>query len=325
MMSDTHSAFKLLVVRAREASGNKAMVLEPGWSGTHGGLLLGADPHDNRHVLVPLPSDFAWSPTKGVSLELTSWTDHRDGSQYLDLVCLDGTHAKAFAKLVDDLLERIRTGGIEPHHALLATLDDWRRLLRPARQLTEEKAMGLFGELLVLAELAHFNPFRAVDAWVGPNGLVHDFVTAHGEVEVKTTKQGGRGVTISSLDQLDPTPGTPLVLLRQEVQVSPNGRNITDIVDELERRGCLRTEIVDKLAEAGFSPGVDDDVHRFLVAQPPVAWRVGDGFPGIRRSDLPADRSELIEKVHYVVNLSGAPGEMTGTELADFWRELMAR
>lgn len=323
-MTDTQNAFKLLVMRARQSSGREVMILDDAWSEEHGGLLLGADHRDARHVLVPLPTDFAWTPTKGVSLELTSWTDHRSGTQYLDLVCLEAAHGKAFSKLVDDLMERIREGGVEPHRALLTTLGDWRRLLRPSRHLTEEKAMGIFGELLVLRELARINPFRAVEAWVGPEGLSHDFVTAHGEVEVKTTKQSGRSVSISSLDQLEPASGAPLILLRQEIQVSPNGRNVTDLVDELERLGCLREEIVDRLAEVDFMLGVDDDPHRFVVAEAPVAWRVGPDFPGIRRGDLPAERSAPIERIQYSVNLLGAPGEMTEEELASFWQELMS-
>lgn len=322
-MTDTRTAFALLVMRARKSSGREVMILDDTWSEGHGGLLLGADPRDGRHVLVPLPADFAWTPTRGVSLELTSWTDHRNGARYLDLVCLDAAHGKSFAKLVDDLLERIRVDGVEPHRALLTTLDDWRRLFRPSRELTEEKAMGIFGELLVLRELASINPFRAVEAWVGPEGLSHDFVTAHGEVEVKTTKQGGRSVAISSLDQLESASGAPLVLVRQEVQVSPNGRNVTELVEELERLGCLREEIADKLAEVDFMLGVDDDRHRFVVLEPPVAWRVGRDFPGIRRGDLPTERSAGIERIQYSVNLAGAPGGMTAEELVSFWQELM--
>ena len=316
-MNDSWITFGLLLSRAREQAGRSLMILDD--ADGEGRLWLGADAGERRHLLAPIPTDFAFTPTKGAAIELTTWCDRTD-QKFLDLVCEANALGKVFSRLVDDVRERMRTAEQAAHVAMLTALDDWKRLVRPARSLTEESARGLFGELLVAARLAKWNPHFAVESWTGPDGEAHDFTTSKGDLEVKTSKSSGQLVTISSLEQLDRTAGNPLVLIRQHVRAS---RNITNMVEELVALGCSEAAVGEKLAEAGFLLGVDEDAHRFVEVGDPLSWRVEDDFPGLRSQDLPSHRAAAITRVSYTLDLMGAPGAMDSGELDAFTGEMM--
>lgn len=320
-MSDSWITFGLLLSRAKEQAGRSLMILDD--ADGEGCLWLGADADERRHLLAPVPTDFVFTPMKGAAIELTTWCDPRTDQKFLDLACEANALGKVFSRLADDVRERMRTTEQAAHVAMLTTLDDWKRLVRPARSLTEESARGLFGELLVAARLAKWNPHFAVESWTGPDGEAHDFTTSKGDLEVKTSKSSGQLVTISSLEQLDRPAGNPLVLIRQHVRASPNGRNITNMVEELVALGCSEAAVGEKLAEAGFLLGVDEDAHRFVEVSGPLSWRVENDFPGLRSQDLPSHRAAAITKVSYTLDLMGAPGAMDPGELDAFMGEMM--
>lgn len=288
-----------------------------------GQLLLGADTKGRRHVLAPIPEDYAYVPLKGAAIELTEWRHPESQERFLDLVCHSEPLGQVFSLLADNVVERIQRGQRRPHVAILASLDEWKRLLRPARELSEEAARGLYGELVVLKRLAERNPVFAVEAWTGPSRRVHDFTTPRGDLEVKTSARETREVEISSLGQLDRVGGVPLVLVRVHVASSPRGQSLGDMVEDLVAIGCLRAVLVEHLEAAGFLLGVDQDNHRFVALEQPLAWPVDDGFPGLRSSDLPPERGAAITRLSYTLDLVGAPGDLTAEEREKFLDGMM--
>ena len=323
-MSDAYTHFGLLLADVWDGS-KATMILRPAAGGEGGAALqLGADAAGNRHILAPIAADYAFTPEKGRSIELGEWVHPQTGQRHLDLRCDADQLAKPFCALADHIIERIDQDGELPHSALQTALSEWHMLLSPARQLSEEAARGLFGELFTLGLLADINPLFAVEQWTGPLGELHDYRTPNGDIEVKTTAQEGQSVSISSLDQLDRVAGVPLVLLRIQVESTPSGKNIADMVAELVGKGCLQITIVERLEAAGFKLGLDPDKHRFVVTAKPAAWQVGDDFPGLRSADIPEGRRSAISRINYSLDLVGASGLMTDDELQSYMSGMMS-
>lgn len=322
-MTDSWTAYGLLLAQVWEGSQESVMVVRDMLGHDQGQLLLGADTKGKRHVLAQIPEDYAYVPLKGAAIELTEWRHPQSQERFLDLVCHSEPLGQVFSLLADDVVERIQREQYRPHLAILAALDDWKRLLRPARELSEEAARGLYGELVLLKRLAERNPVYAFEAWTGPSGNVHDFTTARGDLEVKTSAREGREVEISSLRQLDQMGGGPLVLVRVHVASSPQGQSLGDMVEDLVTIGCLRAVLVEHLEAAGFLVGVDQDNHRFVALEHPSAWLVDDRFPGLRSDDLPPERGTAITRISYTLDLLGAPGELTAERLDEFMDGMM--
>ena len=320
-MTDSYQAFGLLLAQVW-GQGVQGRVMRPaGRSGS--GLMFAADHHGHRHLLAPISEDEAFKERWDETLILTEW---RNGAtRYLDLACTSDSLAHVFASLADDVVRRVEDKDEEPARALLGALTEWKRLFKAAPALSEDQARGLFGELVVLGLLTQRNPGYALDLWTGPDADVHDFTSPNGDLEVKTSGSEGLDVSVSSLDQLDPTEDRPLVLIRLQVIASPNGQNIRDKSEELSAAGLVSSELIAKLASAGFMLGSDPDSYRFALAGEPVAWLVDETFPGLRASDLAPERIEAIRRVTYSLDLIGAGPRMSDHELSEYVDQMVRK
>lgn len=89
--------------------------------------------------------------------------------------------------------------------ALVARFEAWREFWKSGKsKFSEEKTRGLAGELLYLEKLIDggMSARDAVRGWHGPLGHDQDFIFEHSWFEIKTIRQEGTQVTISSLEQL---------------------------------------------------------------------------------------------------------------------------
>lgn len=323
-MTDSGTEFALLRATLFGGDGQALMLLKHIAGDTDSGLQLGVDQHGRRHVLAAIPEDYALRPKSGESVTLDEWRAPGGRGRFMDLVCGADPLRQVFAALADDIAERVNRQGLAPEAAILAALEDWHKLLRPAKSLSEEAARGLFGELTVLRWLAKHNPHFAADSWTGPDGATHDFSTGQGDIEVKTSSQEGLEVVISSLSQLDRVGDAPLVLVRVHVASAATGQNVAELVDDLVNAGCLRSVLVEKIGRAGMLLGVDADEHRFVVDSEPTAWEVDDDFPGLRSHDLPAERRAPITRVQYTLSLVGARQPLSAGSLETVLSRMMA-
>lgn len=322
---EAYNEFGLLLASVFAADGKAAIVTTEAAGNERGAILLGADPQGGLHVLAPMPEDYAVPLLQGEAIQLRDWNDNLLGGRHLDLSCARASLAQVFAALADDVIARVRSSNDEPFRVMLAALDDWRRLFRPAREMSVDRARGLFGEMLVLKRLAQLNPSIAPDLWTGPGKSDHDFTSARGDLEVKTSGSEGLSVVISSLDQLDPQGSEALVLVRQRLLETPQGRSLGDMVEELVSLGVLRNVLVEKLQAAGFLLGVDADEHRFVEDGELVAWLVDEDFPGLRTSDIPDVRrpSGTITRVSYTLDLAAAAEPMSSEHLEAHLRSMV--
>lgn len=214
---------------------------------------------------------------------------------------------KLFSLLCEDLVESSRNIQDPARSAsfVLARFARWQKLLERGHSglLDETAVRGLIGELLFLESQAI--PSRglreAVNGWLGPTGAERDFQFPEHEYEIKTTYTGASRVLISSAEQLD-LPAKLLdlyiVLLdAAEPRSNPTAFSLLDIVGRL--REAMEPDPValetfeTRLMDVGFVAREEYGERAYLFRQFRV-FRVGEGFPAIRRSQLPAGIGKVV-------------------------------
>jgi hypothetical protein len=221
-------------------------------------------------------------------------------------VCLEKSLSRVFERLVEDTLDRLETGGIEPLRAIQQVLGEWRTFLSSAgRDMERGTAVGLIGELEVLGRLTDVP--EPISCWRGPTGALHDFVRGSVELEVKTTTSlDANSVRMSNLDQLDPPENGTLFLAVVHLRASDVAPSLEDRVTGLLESGIPRDMFYNLLSRAGYVPGQDPDAHRYEVRGIRV-WHVDEAFPGLRRSGIEDRRLVGVSRITYDLALDSAP------------------
>jgi hypothetical protein len=198
-----------------------------------------------------------------------------------------------------------------PEAALSVTLQHlkrWRIFLmgQNAHLLSAQEYRGLFAELIFLERLLEVNPVQAhaVNAWTGPARIHQDFIFSGRAVEVKSLSGSDRSsVRISSENQLE-TVEDKLYLVcfsLAESQENAMAMSLNDLVEKIAtllKDKDILAGFEAKLADYGYIPLPDYDSPKLLVANI-QAYLVGDNFPRLVRSGLPAG----IVQVHYKIEL----------------------
>jgi hypothetical protein len=168
-------------------------------------------------------------------LEITVALVRVEGAPHLEVATSTRSLYRDFYLLLGELIGAVVHDGAEPVAALLAALDRWQNLLRMTALLSEERQIGLFGELWLLERLLPYRGAAALDAWVGPAGQPHDFRFGNTEIEVKTTSSNRRTHTINGLAQLMPSQDCSLFLLSLHMTAAgAGGRTLAELVDGLD-------------------------------------------------------------------------------------------
>lgn len=271
-----------------------------------------------------------WTPAGGPEPDVTSLSrvtlsteELDDGPWFVLTVDARGAHLEAYsliAAVVDDL-----TAGRPFHVSIARSLAAFRDLLAGRGRLSEEKALGLVGELLVLERLVRKSgEYAAVDAWLGPRSEEHDFVLPDVDAEVKTTLAERRSHVIGSETQLQASPSRPLWLVSVQLTragTAVGGFTLADIVTRL--RTVLRTTADVVSAHLGTQGWRDADAdlyrERYMPRTRPTAYLVDDRFPAITRTrlDTVVPRPDLVGHVTYRVDVTGLdtgvpPGPLGG-------------
>lgn len=207
---------------------------------------------------------------------------------------------KLFSLLCEDLVESSRNiqDPSRPASFVLTRFARWQKLLEQGHSgLLDEAAMrGLIGELLFLEKQAI--PSRgireAVTGWVGPTRAQRDFRFPEHEYEVKTIRTGANRVLISSAEQLDLQAkilDLVVVLLDEaELESHPDAFTPLGMVGRLRELLESDTTALDvfeaRLMDAGFVAREEYSERAYIFRQFRM-FRIGEGFPAIRRSQLP--------------------------------------
>jgi hypothetical protein len=279
------------------------------------------DDRGQRHLLISIPAVRPVIPDRGsdgVQYEHRILVDGAGSLHFLDLVCRKPHLNDLFCLLGAEVLAGLNKDPDRPHHVASRVINRWRELLArpPSGRLDPSKLIGLFGELTCLLKLTARSP-GAVALWTGPSGSGHDFCAKDLHLEVKATA-GRRGwiFEMHGLDQLEAPPGGELYLGAFQVEESPEGRSVPDLVDALVELGADGVVLREKVARVGVGPDrweaaaemkYREVAHRF--------YRVSPDFPRLVVGHLVDGKVPLgVTHVHYGLDLNAWPGTPLGAD-----------
>ncbi|MCR5976554.1 PD-(D/E)XK motif protein [Gordonia jinghuaiqii] len=216
-------------------------------------------------------------------------------------------------------------GGATFAAATAAAITNMKTMLAAKPRISEEKQIGLIGELLLFRALIDgFDECSAIEWWLGPLAEERDYAFPTFDAEVKTTLGESRTHVIHGAGQLEPNPSRPLWLVSVQITRAggdPNGITLPGLVQEIRKQlTSTRDRFVTYLASEAWE---DDDAAMYptayILRTTPTAYLVDDDFPAVTRSRLEAvvPHSNLVSAVSYRVDVSsrtaGDPGEpLTG-------------
>ncbi|WOP19301.1 PD-(D/E)XK motif protein [Raineyella sp. LH-20] len=271
------------------------------------------------------------TPRNGMMLDtatlrrVTTGIDMRAGVEWARLT-LDarGMYAEAYG-LVLSVVQAMR-GGATFAAASSAAMTNMKALLAAKPRISEERQIGLFGELLLYRTLLDtFDEYTVVDWWLGPLAEERDFAFPAFDAEVKTTLGESRTHVIHGAGQLEPSPGRSLWLVSIQITRAggdPLGIRLPGLIGEIRDRLIgTRDRFVSHLASEGWD---EDDAAMYPTAYvlrtTPAAYLVDDDFPAVTperlRSIVP--HSDLVSDVTYRVDVSGRAAGSPGEPLAVF-------
>ncbi|MCT2140165.1 PD-(D/E)XK motif protein [Dietzia cinnamea] len=309
---DVGEHFVYLSEQQRDVGMSQILTREIASTSDIGRILVGIDDHGDRHLLIPITPSQQLTPFSHKAISVSKRTLFGDSAMtdYLDVACSKPRLFLVFDRLLDEVVSRVISGAADPVAACLNTLDEWRQIIETASSQTAATTIaGLVGELALLESLARLDPIGSLTSWVGPEGVVHDFVSdENSAIEVKATtwKEGNR-TSIHGLDQLDFSSRARLYLAVYHLRESPNAPSLDDRIDRLVNIGVSKVELIKKISKAGYvyESGTDAD-HRFECIGFKL-WRVTDSFPGLKRCDLGPKLTAGVENVRFDIELVAAP------------------
>jgi hypothetical protein len=321
-MIEVGEQFVLLDAQVRDVVGTQLLTRAVGVRIGGRDALVAIDVAGQKHLLVPLAVNVVDGDDTSQGVTLGSRVLRTDSGDvtYADLCCRISSLTLVFERLAEDVLKRLEVDDSTPVSTCRKVLDEWRALLKASGQgVTRETVIGLVGELEVLRLLGTHNPSGALDAWRGPSKSVHDFVRGGAELEVKTTiSVDGNFVSISNIDQLDPTPVTSLHLVVVHAREDSTAFGLDGRIDELVRLGVPRDALLTKVAIAGYMYGSGSVIEDRFQVRSIRAWTVDDLFPGLRRAELGEARLKGIGRIRYELALDSAPRQLSGDEFERF-------
>ncbi len=204
------------------------------------------------------------------------------------------------------------------------SLDSFSYLLEKNGVLSQEKQLGLFGELIFLDRLSAVRGTEAALAsWQGPVAGEHDFTLDDCDIEVKTTGSESRIHKIGSIQQLSPKLDRKLYFLSIQATKtgSSSGNSLASLtLAMMPKFGDHVEAFKAKLNRAGWKQE-HNHLYSALYAlrDEPLLFAVDSEFPKITESGLQLSENlrPRIFNISYRVNLDGISGYQTIEEFLE--------
>jgi hypothetical protein len=272
-------------------------------------------------------------PTVTRGLQVTVARHQVQGSEpaeYLDLVCLSEDLVATFTAVAADIGAEAGPASPEKRvEAVVAALGRWQWFWGiAADRLSEQDALGLFGELWFLHRWEHGGS-SAVAAWTASTGSRHDFQWTERSVEVKATGRRADGAVvhrIQHLDQLaDPEQGRLYLFSLRVVRDELARNTLPDLVDRITEslRGdaIAKEDFARKLGQRGYSPAFSrhhETPYRILGEH---MYRVEDGFPRLTMESFTLGLPAGVGNVSYALDMAGCDSWLVATS-PDGWASI---
>jgi hypothetical protein len=264
--------------------------------------------HTPAHGLTPVDPGYEHVAVRLITDAGRRWCEVR-------VDCFD--HPREAYLLLSDIADLLQESGVPFQSAVESALRTFQELLASSRSLGREQEIGLYGELLFLADcLRSMDHADALDAWKGFAANEHDFVFDGASFEVKTTSTERRRHRISSVEQLQPVAGSTLWLtsIQLTAATAATGRTLSELVDEIRYTAGDLTEVFDRLlVQTGWRER-DRSTYseRWRLRSTPAAFLVDADFPVLDRAAIEAGcaRPDLILDASYTIDLTTlTPGD----------------
>jgi hypothetical protein len=263
-----------------------------------------------------------WPESAGFDLDvLTTGGASQNATTEIYLQLTDGRYRDVFLALCEDVCSVLakatgEAAAVRDFHSRLVRWQSFLKLNRP-EGLSPEAQVGLFGELRVMADilLERMDHSAVVRAWRGCRKAAQDYQFNTWAMEVKTSRAPILDrIAVSNVQQLDEDGKSPLFLTVVQVHANPtSGETLPQLVERVRGRvdfECL--ELLDSgLVEVGY---LETQAHLYAETKYDLIQvlhhEVRDGFPRIRRNDLP----DGVKKVRYDISIDAARGFRVGEE-----------
>lgn len=267
----------------------------------HPSFLLGTDLEGRLHLLLQASEAVPTRQYGALSVGPRELVDGDETRLFLDLACSDQRLREAFFWLVSDLIERTAGIGVSSER-VVQVLEEFKALFTASRGMTRSDLVGLVGELDVLEQLASIHPgWQALEWWVRDK---QDFVSNDHALEVKSTEAvGGGTITVNGLGQFESD--QPLYLAVVECRDGGRDDTVPSRIERLVAAGVPRIELEQRVREV-YNP--DSPIALAGVATVETRWwRVDEGFPFLRPSDLPESKRAAISQLSYSIPVAAFP------------------
>ncbi len=188
---------------------------------------------------------------------------------------------------------------------------NWKKMFQnvTAKDLSEEKEQGIFGELYFLYKymIPKYGVDSSVLSWAGPLKFNKDFSISDTWYEVKTSSVSSTNIKITSLSQLDSENDGFLSIVKVE-KMSPEFTgnlssvyNLIQVIMSQINSIKIQDDFLSKLVEYGLGPDNNFGSRKFDVKNIKL-YLVNDSFPRLTKNVV---TQEEIDNVSYLLNLLG--------------------
>jgi hypothetical protein len=290
------------------------------------GVLLAVDYVGLRHVLIDAGSEQEppkWAGTRGLEVVIDELqVGERPPRLYIDVSCRDASMNENFTGLASEICDALARDRLNVGAVLESILERWRWFWGNAPDdLSDEMAVGLFGELWFLEHWMKPITADVLNSWAGPSRDRHDFKWFAASVEVKSTRvrtDGAAKHQISNLDQLDDPEEGELYLFSLRVVDDPIGQHSLRLsVDRIRASFAgdplLLHKFDEQIARYGFTPGEHTHSDKTLRVVAEELYRVSEGFPRLTPSSFPDGVPSGVDGISYSLDLVACEPWRVGT------------
>lgn len=274
-----------------------------------GDVVLVRDEDGLGNVLIPVnpssPGFVGWK-RRGIVASVQRVMYRRSIGSYIRVRCIASGADEAFASMALEIAREVAVAGRPVGELVTKTLERHAEMFeRAGDTIPQSRTLGLFGELLLLRDLASHNSSSARN-WSGPLGGHHDFEFPCDAIEVKTRLASSQAlIHVNGVEQLDVTAGTRLWLVVNELVESESGESSADLLGRLRELGCDVGVLAHRLGMYGFK--MDDPrlgESRF-VSKDAMVFEVVEGFPRlVAQSFAQAQVPSGVESVNYTIRIA---------------------
>jgi hypothetical protein len=257
--------------------------------------------------------------------ELTLELKADENGFYADFCTTNSALFEHFYSMMCFISDIVQLKNINIVDAINQAVQRLKSLISSKQLLSEEKIIGIWGELWMLEWLIKEKGSKAVFYWKGSDKAIHDFRMREIELEVKTTRNEDRVHIISRLSQLEESPNLDLYLCSiQLVEGSTEGLTLGEYVVNINELLRSDSEAISQFEKQLNKEGYElqQSAHystRYYLRSIPSIILITDNFPRIIRNTIDvrygSESSCRISNVHYNIDVTGLGVEINDSDI----------